>query len=253
MANETTSEHSGSPSTAPPAPPRRRRLWIAIAAGIVLALFLLHHFTKEPAKTAGGRGQQGNATITVGQSRSGDIGIYVNALGTVTPTYTVTVYSQITGRVMADRSWRHGLHQAIEIKEGAPVTADKENLARLSFQRFFRQYPIMGGMTGTAWEARGELWQIYQRPIVRIPTNKPCIRTQLPLRMFDTADQKWEAVMSGFAGAVPQLEAAGLLTGERLEKAKEICRSFQALLEKELPEGELAARTETLLTGHSLY
>ncbi|HVW69604.1 MAG TPA: efflux RND transporter periplasmic adaptor subunit, partial [Steroidobacteraceae bacterium] len=101
MANETTSEHSGSPSTAPPAPPRRRRLWIAIAAGIVLALFLLHHFTKEPAKTAGGRGQQGNATITVGQSRSGDIGIYVNALGTVTPTYTVTVYSQITGRVMA--------------------------------------------------------------------------------------------------------------------------------------------------------
>jgi preprotein translocase subunit SecA len=95
---------------------------------------------------------------------------------------------------MADRSWRHGLHQAIEVKEGVPVTADKENLARLSFQRFFRQYPEMAGMTGTASEARDELWQIYHRPVVRIPTNKPCIRQHLPLRMFDTMDQKWDAV-----------------------------------------------------------
>jgi preprotein translocase subunit SecA len=97
---------------------------------------------------------------------------------------------------MADRSWRHGLHQAIEVKEQVPVTADKENLARLSFQRFFRQYPIMAGMTGTAWEAKAELWQIYQRPVVRIPTNKPCIRQHLPTRMFDTMDQKWEAVVA---------------------------------------------------------
>ncbi|MDB5333238.1 MAG: secA, partial [Phycisphaerales bacterium] len=65
----------------------------------------------------------------------------------------VQIIDEFTGRVMADRSWRHGLHQAIEVKEGVTVTADKENLARLSFQRFFRQYPIMGGMTGTAWEA----------------------------------------------------------------------------------------------------
>ncbi|HZL38199.1 MAG TPA: hypothetical protein VFC78_22985 [Tepidisphaeraceae bacterium] len=106
----------------------------------------------------------------------------------------VQIIDEFTGRVMADRSWRHGLHQAIEVKEGVTVTADKENLARLSFQRFFRQYPIMGGMTGTAWEAGSELWQIYQRPVIRIPTNRPCIRRQLPLRMFDTMDQKYDAV-----------------------------------------------------------
>ena len=105
------------------------------------------------------------------------------------------IIDEFTGRVMADRSWRHGLHQACEVKEGVPVTSDKENLARLSFQRFFRQYPIMGGMTGTAWEAAGELWQIYRRPVVRIPTNKPCIRELLPTRMFDTAEQKWQAVV----------------------------------------------------------
>jgi preprotein translocase subunit SecA len=75
------------------------------------------------------------------------------------------------------------------------VTADKENLARLSFQRFFRQYPKMGGMTGTAWESRGELWNIFRLPVVRIPTNKPCIREQLPVRFFDTMDQKWDAVV----------------------------------------------------------
>jgi preprotein translocase subunit SecA len=114
----------------------------------------------------------------------------------VDPEGKVQIIDEFTGRVMADRSWRHGLHQAIEIKEGAPVTADKENLARLSFQRFFRQYPEMAGMTGTAWEAGAELWQIYQRPIVRIPTNKPCIRVQLPTRMFDTMDQKFDAAVA---------------------------------------------------------
>jgi preprotein translocase subunit SecA len=108
----------------------------------------------------------------------------------------VQIIDEFTGRVLADRSWRHGLHQAIEVKEGVTVTADKENLARLSFQRFFRQYPEMTGMTGTAWEARGEMWQIYRRPMVRIPTNKPCIREHLPLRMFDTLNEKWEAVVA---------------------------------------------------------
>ncbi|MBA3273335.1 MAG: hypothetical protein H0T11_05620 [Chthoniobacterales bacterium] len=108
----------------------------------------------------------------------------------------IQIIDEFTGRVMADRSWRHGLHQAIEIKEQVNVTADKENLARLSFQRFFRQYPHMAGMTGTAWESSPELWQIYQRPVIRIPTNKPCIRTLLPTRMFDTMDEKWEAVVA---------------------------------------------------------
>jgi preprotein translocase subunit SecA len=107
----------------------------------------------------------------------------------------IQIIDEFTGRVMADRSWRHGLHQAIEVKENVPVTADKENLARLSFQRFFRQYPLMSGMTGTAWESAGEMWQIYHRPVVRIPTNKPCIRKQLPTQFFDTMQEKWDAVI----------------------------------------------------------
>ena len=107
----------------------------------------------------------------------------------------VQIIDEFTGRVMEDRSWRHGLHQAIEVKESVKITADKENLARQSFQRFFRSYPLMSGMTGTAWESRGEMWTIYHRPIARIPTNRPCIRIHLPVRMFDTTIEKYQAVV----------------------------------------------------------
>src|SRR3989440_6431866 len=140
----------------------------------------------------------------------------------------VQIIDEFTGRIMQDRSWRHGLHQAIEVKEEVPVTADKENLARLSFQRFFRQYPIMGGMTGTAWEAAAELWQIYQRPVIRIPTNKPCIRGQLPTQMFDTMEQKWEAVTQRIA----ELNETGVpvLVGTRSVLAsQEVSRRLAAL------------------------
>ncbi len=113
----------------------------------------------------------------------------------ITPEGKIVIIDEFTGRVMADRSWRHGLHQAIEIKEAQKVTSDKENLARISFQKFFRQYPSMAGMTGTVWESRGEMWQIYRRALVRIPTNRPCIRKLLPTRMFSTGDAKWDAVV----------------------------------------------------------
>ena len=107
MSDEAASHDRGSSSAhgaeavdQRPTVPWYRRGWVLVVALLIIALLLLHYCTKAPPQAAGGRNQQGNATITVGQSRTGDIGIYVNALGTVTPTYTVTVYSQITGRVM---------------------------------------------------------------------------------------------------------------------------------------------------------
>jgi membrane fusion protein, multidrug efflux system len=96
--------------------PWYRRKWVIAIAILVLCLFLLHHFTTAPVTAVGGRNQQGNAAINVAQSRTGDIGIYVNALGTVTPTYTVTVYSQITGRVMDVR-----YHEGQMVHKGEPL------------------------------------------------------------------------------------------------------------------------------------
>jgi preprotein translocase subunit SecA len=131
----------------------------------------------------------------------------------------IVIIDEFTGRVMADRSWRHGLHQAIEVKEKQTVTSDKENLARISFQKFFRQYPNLSGMTGTVWEANPEMWGIYRRPIVRIPPNKPNIRKLLPTRMFDTAEQKYDAIVE----RVVELHAKGvpILIGTRSVWASE--------------------------------
>jgi preprotein translocase subunit SecA len=139
----------------------------------------------------------------------------------------VQIIDEFTGRIMEDRSWRHGLHQAIEVKEKVPVSADKENLARQSFQRFFRSYPLMTGMTGTAWEARSEMWQIYHRPIVRIPTNKPCIRVHLPVAMYDSIEEKYDAV----ADRVAELNDRGVpvLIGTRsVLTSEDISRRLQA-------------------------
>ena len=100
MANDNNESSSPRAGAWQHAAPWYRRRWIIVVAILLLGLFLPHHFTQSPPQPAGGRAQQGNAAITAGQSRTGDIGIYVDALGTVTPTYTVTVYSQITGRVV---------------------------------------------------------------------------------------------------------------------------------------------------------
>lgn len=107
----------------------------------------------------------------------------------------IVIVDEYTGRLMPDRTWRDGLHQAIEAKEILTVNPPKDTYARVSFQRFFRLYRKLAGMTGTATEARTELWQIYHMPTVVIPTNQPCIRQVLPDRVFATEDIKWQAVV----------------------------------------------------------
>ena len=108
----------------------------------------------------------------------------------------VVIVDDFTGRVMPDRSWRDGLHQAIEAKENLEVTAWKDTYARVSFQRFFRQYEHLAGMTGTAQEAASEFWQIYNLPVVVIPTNRPCVRKVLPDLVFVHGKAKWQCRMA---------------------------------------------------------
>jgi len=70
-----------------------------------------------------------------------------------------------------------------------------ETLARLSFQRFFRFFHKLAGLTGTAKEASDELWHIYKRPVVRIPENKPCLRIVLPQSIYPDRESKWSAIV----------------------------------------------------------
>ncbi len=116
----------------------------------------------------------------------------------------VVIVDEFTGRVMPERTWRNGLHQAVEAKEGLPINLPRETHARISFQRFFRKYRRLAGMSGTVAEARSELWGIYHLPVITIPTHRPCRRVVMPDRVFTTADAKWEAVVA----AIEQLHGA---------------------------------------------
>ena len=108
----------------------------------------------------------------------------------------VVIVDESTGRLMPMRKWRNGLHQAIEAKEGVEISPLDETLARISFQRFFRLFHRISGMTGTGREAAAEFWHIYRMPVVTIPTNRPCQRRELSDAIFPDVETKWAAVVA---------------------------------------------------------
>ena len=107
----------------------------------------------------------------------------------------VLIIDANTGRTMPDRSWERGLHQLVEAKEGCPLTDAREQLGRLTYQRFFRRYLRLGGMTGTAREVSAELWSDYGLRVQRIPLHRPCRRRELPPLIYPRAEEKWAAVV----------------------------------------------------------
>ncbi len=107
----------------------------------------------------------------------------------------IVIVDQFTGRLMPDRTWRDGLHQAVEAKEGVEIQPPKATMARISFQRFFKQYNKLAGLSGTVSEALPEFWQVYHMHGVVIPTHKPCIRKQAPDQIFACKEGKWAAVV----------------------------------------------------------
>lgn len=108
----------------------------------------------------------------------------------------VQIIDQYTGRLMPDRSWERGLHQLIEIKEGCELSERREALAKISYQRFFRRFMRLSGMTGTANEVRDELWSVYELPVTKVPTNKPVRRSYYPSRIYLTDNEKWNQVIA---------------------------------------------------------
>jgi preprotein translocase subunit SecA len=131
----------------------------------------------------------------------------------------VVIIDENTGRLMPDRSWEQGLHQLIEIKEGCEVTGQRETLARISYQRFFRRYVHLAGMTGTASEVASELWAVYRLRVSRIPTNKPARRARYPDRIYGRTELKWRVVVE----SIMKQRAAGrpVLIGTRSVAASE--------------------------------
>jgi preprotein translocase subunit SecA len=125
----------------------------------------------------------------------------------------VCIIDENTGRMMADRTWSDGLHQMVELKEGLPPSPPHDTQARITFQRFFRRYRRLAGMTGTAADASWEFWSVYRLRVVRIPTNHPDARRVVPDRVFPTAAAKWRAI--GEAVAAHHAQGAPVLLGTR--------------------------------------
>ncbi len=107
----------------------------------------------------------------------------------------VQIVDEYTGRVMADRSWEKGLHQMIEVKEGLELSKRRDTISRITYQRFFRRYLRLAGMTGTATEVAPEMRTVYGLDVLRIPPNRPVQRDDLGLRVFARSERRWEAVL----------------------------------------------------------
>ena len=114
----------------------------------------------------------------------------------------VQIVDEYTGRIMADRFWTEGLHQLVELKEGCELSGKRLTLARMTYQRFFRRYRRLAGMTGTAEEIASELWRVYRLAVARVPTHRPSRRALGTDRVFRTGADKWAAITRETAALV---------------------------------------------------
>ena len=135
----------------------------------------------------------------------------------------VVIVDEFTGRLGEGRKWRDGVHQAVEAKEGVEVTVDSGQAARVTVQDFFLRYPHLAGMTGTAADSARELRRIYRCRVVTIPTNRPLVRSGLPMLVFGTAEAKWAAVVEEVVEMVGQ--GRPVLVGTRsIDKSEHLSR-----------------------------
>ena len=107
----------------------------------------------------------------------------------------IVIIDEFTGRMMEGRRYSEGLHQAIEAKEGVEVQAENQTLASITFQNYFRLYPKLAGMTGTAMTESAELADIYGLEVVEVPTNEACIRDDEDDEVYRTAREKYDAIL----------------------------------------------------------
>lgn len=107
----------------------------------------------------------------------------------------VVIIDEYTGRPMPDRHWREGLHQAVEAKEGVPITLAADHAAQITFQSYFKLYKKLAGMTGTAAQNWYEIRRVYKIWVVPVPTNRPVIRQQWTDKVYPNEDAKFQAVV----------------------------------------------------------
>ncbi|MBI1402760.1 MAG: preprotein translocase subunit SecA [Porphyrobacter sp.] len=106
----------------------------------------------------------------------------------------VIIIDEFTGRMMDGRRWSNGLHQAVEAKEGVKIEPENQTMASITFQNYFRMYPKLSGMTGTAATEAAEFWDIYKVGVVEIPTNLPVARIDEEDEFYKNTTDKFQAI-----------------------------------------------------------
>jgi preprotein translocase subunit SecA len=120
--------------------------------------------------------------------------IYFNNVHYIVQNNRVIIVDEFTGRIMPDRRWGDGLHQAIEAKENLPIRQKTETVAAITYQNFFLLYPKLSGMTGTGKTAEIEFEKIYNLSVNNIPTARPVQRKDLPDLIYKDQFSKWNAI-----------------------------------------------------------
>ncbi|MBX7540283.1 preprotein translocase subunit SecA [Qipengyuania sphaerica] len=146
----------------------------------------------------------------------------------------VVIIDEFTGRMMDGRRWSNGLHQAVEAKEGVKIEPENQTLASITFQNYFRMYPKLAGMTGTAATEAAEFWDIYKMNVVEIPTNVPVQRVDEEDVFYKNTADKFQAI----AKSIKEHHEKGqpVLVGTVSIEKSELLSSF---LEKEGVEHEV--------------
>ncbi|HXP95989.1 MAG TPA: preprotein translocase subunit SecA [Telmatospirillum sp.] len=150
----------------------------------------------------------------------------------------VIIIDEFTGRMMEGRRYSEGLHQALEAKEGVSIQNENQTLASITFQNYFRLYPKLAGMTGTAMTEASEFGEIYNLDVVDIPTNLPVLRKDADDEVYRTAREKFEAIVELIEDCCKRQQPVlvGTVSIEKSEMLSEL------LKKKKVPHEVLNAR-----------
>ncbi|WP_262692991.1 preprotein translocase subunit SecA [Kordiimonas aestuarii] len=150
----------------------------------------------------------------------------------------VIIIDEFTGRMMEGRRYSGGLHQALEAKEAVEIQPENQTLASITFQNYFRMYPKLSGMTGTAATEAEEFGDIYGLGVVEIPTNVPIQRVDEHDEFYRTAKEKFDAIVKDIDEA--QKKGQPILVGTVSIEKSEVLSAF--LKEKKIKHQVLNAR-----------
>jgi len=150
----------------------------------------------------------------------------------------VVIIDEFTGRMMSGRRYSEGLHQALEAKEHVTIQQENQTLASITFQNYFRMYPKLAGMTGTAMTEAGEFGEIYKLDVVEMPTNQNVLRKDEDDEVYRTADEKNAAIITLIEDALTRKQPVlvGTVSIEKSEHLAELLRK------RRIPHAVLNAR-----------